>query len=50
MAPGSPVRIPGVDMAQLGGPCCGRCPTCEVEVDGHRCELRAGLPQQEEED
>ena len=26
-AQGSPVRIPGVDMALLGSPCCGRRPT-----------------------
>ena len=32
-----PVRIPGVDMALLGTPCCGRHPTYEVEEDGHGC-------------
>ena len=36
-ARGSPVRIPGVDMAPLGKPCCGRCPTYKVEEDGHGC-------------
>ena len=36
-ARGSPARIPGVDMAQLGTPCCGRHPTYKVEEDGHRC-------------
>ena len=34
---GSPVQIPGADMAPLGKPCCGRCPTYKVEEDGHRC-------------
>ena len=34
---GLPVRILGVDMAPLGTPCCGRCPTYKVEEDGHRC-------------
>ena len=29
------VRILGVDMAPLGKPCCGRCPTYKVEEDGH---------------
>ena len=33
----SPVRIPGVDMAALGRPCCGRHPTYKVEEDGHGC-------------
>ena len=47
---GSPVWIPGADMALLGPPCCGRCPTYKVEEDGHGCELRASLPQQKEED
>ena len=40
----------GVDTALLGMPCCGRCPIYKVEEDGHRCELRASLPQQKEED
>ena len=44
--PGSPVQIPGTDMALLGMPCCGRRPTYKVEEDGHGCELRARLPQQ----
>ena len=46
----SPVRIPGADMEPLGKPYCGRRPTCQVEEDGHRCELRASLPQQKEGD
>ena len=46
----SPVQIPGVDMALLGKPCCGRRPTYKVEEDGHGCELRVGLPQRKEED
>ena len=32
---GSPLQIPGVDMAPLGKPCCDRHPTCKVEEDGH---------------
>ena len=32
---GSPVRIPGVDMALPGKTCCGRHPTYKVEEDGH---------------
>ena len=49
-ARGSLVQIPGVDMAPLVKPCCGRRPTYKVEEDGHGCELRASLPQQKEED
>ena len=37
VARGSRVRIPGVDMALLGLPCCGRRPTYRVEEDGHGC-------------
>ena len=37
VARGSPVRIPGVDMAPLVKPCCGRRPTYKVEEDGHGC-------------
>ena len=36
-ARGSPVRIPGVDMAPLGKPCCGRHPTYKVQEDGLGC-------------
>ena len=32
---GSPSRIPGVDMARLSKPCCGRRPTYKVEEDEH---------------
>ena len=31
-----PVQIPGVDMALLGTPCCGRRPMYKVGEDGHR--------------
>ena len=31
------VRIPGVDMAPCGKPCCGRRPTYKVEEDGRGC-------------
>ena len=34
---GSPVRIPGADMAPFGKPCCGRHLTYTVEEDGHGC-------------
>ena len=46
VAQGLPVWIPGVDMAPLGKPYCGRRPMYKVEEDGHGCYLRAGLPQQ----
>ena len=36
-AGGSLVQIPGVDMALLGKPRCGRRPTYKVEEDGHGC-------------
>ena len=36
-ARGSLVLIPGVDMAPLGMPCCGRRPTYKAEEDGHGC-------------
>ena len=34
VAQGSPVWIPGADMALFGKPCCGRHPTYKVEEDG----------------
>ena len=36
-AQGLLVGIPGVDMAALVKPCCGRRPTYKVEEDGHGC-------------
>ena len=37
VAQGLLVQIPGVDMAPLDKPCCGRHPTYKVEEDGHGC-------------
>ena len=37
VARGSPVWIPGAEMALLGKPHCGRRPTYKVEEDGHGC-------------
>src|SRR3712207_8663987 len=34
VARGSPVQIPGEDMAPLGKPCCGGRPTYKVDEDG----------------
>ena len=34
---GSPLQIAGGDMALLGKPCCGMCPTYKEEEDGHGC-------------
>ena len=42
-ARGSPVQIPGVDMAPLGTPCCGRRPTYKVEEDGHNVSSGPGF-------
>ena len=46
---GSPVWVPGADMAPLGKPCCGRCPMYKVEEDGHERELRANLAQKKKD-
>ena len=35
--PGFAGLDPGVDVASLGTPCCGRRPTYKVEEDGHGC-------------
>ena len=32
---GSPAQVPGVDLAPLIKPCCGRRPTYKREEDGH---------------
>ena len=37
VACGSPVRIPGADMALPVKPCCGGRPTYKVEENGHGC-------------
>ena len=37
LAQGSLAQIPGVDMAPLDKPHCGRRPTYKVEEDGHGC-------------
>ena len=34
---GSTVWAPGADIAPLGKPCCGRCPTYKIEAEGYRC-------------
>ena len=34
---GLPAGILGADMALLVKPCCGRCPTYNVEEGGHGC-------------
>ena len=34
---GLQVQNPGMDMAPLNKPCCGRCPTYKVEEDGPGC-------------
>ena len=36
-ARGLQVQIPGADMALLGKPCCGSCPTYKVEKGGRGC-------------
>ena len=35
--PGFAGPDPGAEVAPLGTPWCGRCPTCKAEEDGHRC-------------
>ena len=47
---GSSVRFPGIDMALLVKPSCGRRPTYKEEEVGQECQLRASFPQQREED
>ena len=49
-ARGSPIWILGEDIALFVKAYCGRRPTYKIEEDGHRCWLRASLPQQKEED
>ena len=34
---GSLVQLLDADMAPLLKPCCGSCPTCKAEEDGHGC-------------
>ena len=44
VAQGSPAWIPGVDMAPLVKPYCGRCPTYKVEEDEHWISSSLKLP------